>query len=83
VALGKELRVRVTVAGSTVRLTGPVVVSVGLLESVAFTVRFAVPATVGVPLTTQPEAESPAGSMPAVITHEYGDVPPATPMVAV
>ena len=54
-------------AGRTVRLTGPVVVSTGLLESVGLTVRFAVPATVGVPLTTHPEIPRPAGSVPAVI----------------
>ena len=65
------------------RLTGPVAVSTVLLESVAFTVMFAVPATVGVPLTTQPETLSPAGNAPAVIAQEYGDVPPATPIVAV
>jgi hypothetical protein len=57
-------------AGKTVKLTGPVIVSMGLLESVAFTVKLAVPATVGVPLTTQPEIERPAGRMPAVITQE-------------
>ena len=57
-------------AGKTVRLTGPVVVSTVLLESVALTVRFTVPATVGVPLTTQPETARPAGNVPAVIAQE-------------
>jgi hypothetical protein len=46
------------------------VVAVGLLESVAFTVRFAVPAVVGVPLTTQPLSVNPAGKTPAVIAQE-------------
>ena len=70
VPFGSEERVRVTLAGSTVRLTGPVTVSVVVLESVALTVRFAVPATVGVPRTTQPEIESPAGNIPAVTVQE-------------
>jgi hypothetical protein len=83
VALGGEVSVKVTLAGRTVRLTGPVVVSVGLPESVAFTVRLTVPATVGVPLTTQPVSVSPAGRVPAVSVHAYGAVPPDTPMVAV
>jgi hypothetical protein len=66
-----------------VRLTGPLVVPVGLLESVALTVRFAVPGAVGVPLTTQPAPRArPAGRVPAVIVQEYGDVPPLTPIVA-
>lgn len=57
-------------AGKIVRLTRPVVVSTELLESVALTARFAVTATVGVPLTTHPVIERPAGSMPAVTTQE-------------
>jgi hypothetical protein len=65
---GSEATVIASGAGAIVRLTGPLVVAVGLAESVAFTVRFAVPATVGVPLTTQPPpSESPAGSVPEVI----------------
>lgn len=70
VAFGGDVRVKVALAAETVSVTGPVVVSVGLLASVAFTVRFAVPAVVGVPLTTQPEAVRPAGSVPAVIVQE-------------
>jgi hypothetical protein len=54
-------------AGWIVRLTGPVTVSAGLLESVACTVKITVPATVGVPLTTQPFSERPVGSVPAWI----------------
>jgi hypothetical protein len=64
-----------------VKLTGPVVVSCGLLESVAFTVRFTVLATVGVPLTVHPVSVNPACSVPFVIVQEYGAVPPETPIV--
>ena len=57
----------VAVAGSTVTVTGPVVVAAGVLESVALTVMVAVPAVVGVPLTTQlADKVSPAGKVPAV-----------------
>lgn len=55
-------------AGLIVMLTGPVVVFFGLLESVAVTVRFAVPATEGVPLTRQPVIVKPAGSVPPTTT---------------
>ena len=41
-------------------LSGPVTVSAGLLESVAFTCRVEVPAVVGVPLTTQLAAKTAA-----------------------
>jgi hypothetical protein len=61
--------VKVTLAGRTLSVTGPVVVATGLLESVALTVRVAVPAVVGVPLTTQPVSVSPAGRVPAVSVH--------------
>ncbi len=75
-AFGRVDSVNERAAGRTVMLSGPVVVSTGLLESIALTIRFAVPATVGVPLTTHPEIESPEGSVPTVTTQEYGDVPP-------
>ena len=66
-AFGGELRVKVAVAGNTVTVTGPVVVAAGVLESVAFTVTVAVPAVVGVPLSTQlADKVSPAGNVPAV-----------------
>jgi hypothetical protein len=83
VPAGGDVSVNVAAAGLIVRLTGPVVVSCGLLESVALTVSFTVPATVGVPLTRQPDDVSvrPAGSVPFVIMQEYGDVPPVTPIV--
>lgn len=65
--LGRDETVSVRGAGAIVRLTGPVVLPEGLLESVALTVRLVVPATVGVPLTRQPAPRaSPAGSAPAV-----------------
>jgi hypothetical protein len=72
VPAGGEVRVRVAAAGLMVRLTGPVVVSCGLLESVALTVKWTVVATVGVPLTRQPAAVRvrPAGSVPLVMTQE-------------
>ena len=44
--------------------------------SVTFTVTVALPATVGVPLTTQLDNDKPAGSDP-VIVHAYGVAPPA------
>jgi hypothetical protein len=55
-------------AGLIVILTGPVVVFLGLLESVAVMVRFDVPATVGVPLTRQPTMDKPAGKVPPTTT---------------
>jgi hypothetical protein len=66
VPLGGEVRVSV-VAGSTVNPTGPVTVSTGLPASVALTDRVTEPATVGVPLTTQPLIDKPAGSVPAMM----------------
>jgi hypothetical protein len=74
----------VTVKGDAtiVMLTGPVAVCIGLPASVTRTVRFDVPAVVGVPLTRHPApSESPAGSVPAVIVQLYGAVPPAAPIV--
>lgn len=68
-------------AGDTVRATGPVTVATGLPESDTVAVRFDVPATVGMPLTTQPLIVSPAGSVPAVGAQLYGAVPPAAPIV--
>lgn len=58
-------------AGLTVSATGPEVVLVGLLESVALTVRFAVPATVGVPDTRQlAPSVRPACNVPEVMLQE-------------
>ena len=51
------------------------------LASVTFTVTVELPARVGVPLTTQPDKESPAGRVP-VIEQAYGVVPPAAAMEA-
>ena len=46
-------------------LSGPVMVSTGVLESVAFTCAVEVPAVVGVPLTTQlADKVSPTGKVP-------------------
>jgi hypothetical protein len=81
VPLGSDVIAKVSGAGLITSVTGPVVVSaVGLLESVAFTVIVVVPGNVGVPLIVQFEIVSPAGSVPAVITHVYGGVPPITPI---
>jgi hypothetical protein len=66
-------------AGKTVNGTGPVFATTGLLESVAVTISVDVAAVVGVPLTVQPEATSPAGN--PVIVQLYGAVPPVTPTV--
>ena len=66
VAPGGLLRTR-TGTGATVMLSGPVTVSAGLLESVAFTVTVEVPAVVGVPLTTHAaDKVRPAGRVPPV-----------------
>jgi hypothetical protein len=80
---GSAPELTVSRAGKIVMLSDPVVACVGELESVAFTVKVAVPAAVGVPVTEQsaPNAR-PAGSEPEVREHEYGEVPPDTPTVA-
>ena len=44
--------------------------------SVTFTVKFAVPAVVGVPEIVLPVSVSPAGSVPPDTDHVYGGVPP-------
>ncbi len=55
--------------GRTVSVTGPVTILTGLLESVAVTVRIAVPAAVGIPPIEQPEPSvNPAGNVPLTIT---------------
>ena len=82
VPLGSAPVLMASATGLMVRLTGPVMVSTGLEVSVTFTVRLTVPATVGVPLTRQlaPRVR-PVGRAPEVMVHEYGEVPPVTPMV--
>jgi hypothetical protein len=69
VAGGGEVIVSVADAGLMTSVTGPVVVSAGVLESVAFTVRGVLPDAVGVPLIVQLEIVSPAGNVPKVIAH--------------
>lgn len=70
-------------AGAIVSVTVPEPVWAGFELSVALTVTVAVPAAVGVPLTTQlAESESPAGKEPDTMAQEYGEIPPVTPMVA-
>ena len=63
--MGRLDTVKVSGPGDTVMLSGPVTVSTGVLESVAFTCAVEVPAVVGVPLTTQlADKVSPAGKVP-------------------
>ena len=51
--------------GLTTTVTGPVLVSVGLLESVAFTITVEDPVTVGVPVIVQlAPSVKPVGSEP-------------------
>ena len=57
-------------AAEMVRLSGPVELMTGVLESVAMTVMVDVPAMLGVPLTTQPaDKVRPAGRAPPVCEH--------------
>ncbi len=68
VPAGGEVITIVAGAELMVMLTGPIAVSIGLLESLTLTVTIDVPATVGVPLTTQLEfIARPAGSVPETI----------------
>ena len=70
-APGRVDKVSVSAEGRTVRLIGPVMVFIGLLESVAVTVRSHVPAMVGVPVMRHAEPRaSPGGSEPDTMTHE-------------
>ena len=47
------------------------------VESVTRTVKLKVPAMVGTPESVPPiESDSPLGSAPALIDHEYGGTPP-------
>ncbi len=62
-----DASISVPAGGLITSVTGPVVVSCGLLESVAFTVSVVVPAVVGVPLIVQFVMVRPTGSVPAVI----------------
>ena len=73
--LGRGLP-RVRVAGEITIVSTWLTACDGELASVTFTVTVALPATVGVPLTMQPDSERPAGREP-VIEQAYGVVPPA------
>jgi len=53
--------------GAMVRLIGPLAVFCGAELSATLTVRFAVPAVVGIPLTVQPVRVRPAGRVPVVM----------------
>jgi hypothetical protein len=64
-------------AAATVILRLAEALCTGELESVTFTVNEAVPAVVGVPLTTPPLLSvNPVGNAPALIDQLYGLVPP-------
>jgi hypothetical protein len=60
------------------------VCAVGVSESVTVTVKFDVPAVVGVPEIAPVELfkDSPAGKLPVVTDQEYGETPPAACNVA-
>ena len=74
--------VSVRAAGLMTMVSGPEVVCDGAPESSTFTVIVELPAVVGVPLTAHPLRVRPAGRVPDVIVQLYGEVPPATPTVA-
>ena len=60
-----------------------VAVVAGLPESVTFTVKFDVPAFVGLPeITPALDRDNPVGKVPDEIVHEYGEVPPVAARVA-
>ena len=80
VPLGK-VPVIVNGAGAMTTVCTPLVAWAGALASVTFTVTVDEPDVVGVPLTTHPLSESPAGSVP-VMEHAYGVVPPVAVMFA-
>ncbi len=81
---GNEAVVTVKGGGAMVMLRSFVAVRAGVVESVTFTVKFAVPKAVGVPSIT-PVAEcnvNPAGNEPPVTLHAtYGFVPPVAARV--
>ncbi len=72
---GRDVVVIESGGGSTVRANDFVVVRDALSRT--WTVKFAVPAVVGIPLIT-PAADNvrPAGGVPIVTDHAYGGVPP-------
>jgi hypothetical protein len=73
--LGSEDVVTVNGGGATVMLSDCVAVAFEL--SFTCTVKFAVPAVVGVPLIVPLAAsDRPAGSEPRVVDHVYPPVPP-------
>lgn len=77
------LIVSVLVFDAITRLNVCVAVNAGALESVTCTVNDDVPATVGVPeIAPLPERLRPVFSVPDVIDHLYGVVPPVAPSVA-
>jgi hypothetical protein len=67
---------------TTIRKAAVAVRGVGLVESVACTVKLKVPVAVGVPEIVAPLSERPGGNDPTVIAQEYGGVPPFAASVA-
>ena len=77
--------VMANVGGLTVMLSCLLTVcGVGVAESVAVTVKFQVPAVVGVPVIAPVDesSDNPAGSVPTVTLQVMGGVPPEACRVA-
>jgi hypothetical protein len=65
-----------------VKLNGPLTLCCGVELSVTCSVRFEIPAAVGVPLIVQPFCVNPAGNVPTVVVQVNGAVPPVVRIVA-
>ena len=80
VPFGKLVNASDSTAGLMVSVTEPLALCCGFELSVTLTVRFEIPGVVGVPVSVQlfgaGACVNPAGSVPPVIVHVYGVVPP-------
>jgi N-acetylglucosamine-6-phosphate deacetylase len=76
---GNDVVVIVNGGTAITMLRALVAVKAGVLASATCTVKFEVPAAVGVPEIAPVElaSVSPAGNVPAVTLHVYGEMPPA------
>ena len=74
--LGSELVVTLRAAPTTIERACVAVCAVGVVLSVALTVKLYVPEAVGVPEIVLPLSVRPVGSEPAEMDHVYGLVPP-------
>ena len=75
---GSEAVVTVSAGFTTMLRFAVAVLAVGVSASVTVTVKFTVPEAVGVPVIA-PVAEfrlNPAGKLPVVTAHVYGEIPP-------